>query len=179
MQRSCHFMEKKQEKVINNYVGTFNDLDNASESKEQHVKEDQMMCFELPTGKKGFIGEIGFSFGGSMFDETGDVSEWTATPILVENVTRGSIAEKAGLEPYDEIIKINGITVACAARSLPVSLIKQCDKKMRILVRKGKGRRRTENIVFSNEQMTEFYDAFSIYDRLNKRKIFVKDVLVC
>lgn len=53
MQRSDHFMEKKQEKVINNCVGTFNDLDDPSESKEQHVKEHQMMCFELPTGKKG------------------------------------------------------------------------------------------------------------------------------
>lgn len=39
------------------------------------------------------------------YDQTEDPAEWTAAPILVESVTRGSIAEKAGLEPGDEIIK--------------------------------------------------------------------------
>lgn len=56
----------------------------------------------------GFIGDIGFSFGGAEHDEESEDSEWTATPILVESVTRGSIAEKAGLEPGDEIIKARG-----------------------------------------------------------------------
>jgi C-terminal processing protease CtpA/Prc len=54
----------------------------------------------------GFIGDIGFSFGGEDYDESLDPSEWKATPILVESVTRGSIAEKSGLEPGDEIIKV-------------------------------------------------------------------------
>jgi S1-C subfamily serine protease len=53
----------------------------------------------------GFIGDIGFSFGGEEYDDSQDPSEWNATPILVESVTRGGIAEKAGLEPGDEIIK--------------------------------------------------------------------------
>ncbi|XP_028394065.1 calmodulin-like [Dendronephthya gigantea] len=134
------------------------------------------MSLQLPTGRKGFIGDIGFSFGGAEHDEESEDSEWTVTPILVESVTRGSIAEKAGLEPGDEIIKINAVTVANAARSLPVSLIKNCDKKMRMIVRKGKGVNRTENIVFAKEQIQEFYDAFSLYDHCNKRKILVKDV---
>ena len=52
------------------------------------------------------MGDIGFAFGGAVHDDTTDSQDWAATPILIESVTRGSIAEKAGLEPGDEIMKV-------------------------------------------------------------------------
>lgn len=70
----------------------------------------------------GFIGDIGFAFGGAEYDQREDPADWKATPILVETVTRGSIAEKAGLEPGDEIVKarvnwINSLHIASARAS--------------------------------------------------------------
>ena len=54
----------------------------------------------------GFIGDIGFSFSGAENADNLEKGDWEAIPILIESVTRGSIAEKAGLEVGDEIIKV-------------------------------------------------------------------------
>lgn len=63
--------------------------------------------------QKGFLGDIGFAFGGAEYDDSTDSSDWSVTPILIESVTRGSTAEKAGLEPGDEIIKVTRHLLTC------------------------------------------------------------------
>lgn len=145
-------------------------------------KDSEYIMVEIPKRLDDRAADLGFTLHGGIENPRipGDPG------IFVKYVITGSLAGRK-LRPGDRILSINGLNVS----KVPVNYARQAVNKAKGVVRLyiKKAPRRQQRIneaikmeneqeipVFSNEEIEEFEDAFSVFDVNGSGKIKVSDV---